>query len=246
LNNPAIAQGILLKLNILASDSGITPKGFGTLVIDTVIQLAGRNLKGLSLYEFANYYDSCMTYWKRLGIDTLEDYQELGNIATYTLKRINDGFYAALDTATATRNYVVDSALVVNKKPYSVTLKGVSTATTVDIVKQPTELKENASLLSYSNTTYAPSQFALLQNYPNPFNPTTAISFQLSAISEVTLKIYNVLGQEVAVLIDNERMENGEHEVQFDANGLTSGVYFYRLNVNNGEFMQTKKLLLMK
>jgi hypothetical protein len=60
------------------------------------------------------------------------------------------------------------------------------------------------------------------------------------------LKIYNVLGQEVAVLIDNERMENGEHEVQFDANGLTSGVYFYRLNVNNGEFMQTKKLLLMK
>jgi hypothetical protein len=70
----------------------------------------------------------------------------------------------------------------------------------------------------------------------------------LSAVSEVTLKIYNVLGQEVAVLIDNERMENGEHEVQFDASGLTSGVYFYRLNVNseNGNFTATKKLLLMK
>jgi|GEM_PF-1572770 hypothetical protein len=249
MNNPAIAQGVLLKLNILASDSGVTPKRFGSLVIDTVIQLAGRNLKGLSLYEFANYYDSCMTYWKRFGIDTLEDYQELGNIATYTIKRINDGFYAAIDTAKATRNYVVDSALVVKKKPYSVTLSGTATAATVGIVKQPTDLKENASLLSYANTTYVPSQFALQQNYPNPFNPTTNLRFQISDFGLVTLKVYNVLGQEVATLIHSREMDEGMHEVQFDASGLTSGVYFYRLNVEqNGilSYTATKKLLLMK
>jgi len=58
------------------------------------------------------------------------------------------------------------------------------------------------------------------------------------------LKIYNVLGQEVATLLNNEQLEEGEHEVQFDASGLTSGVYFYRINVNNGEF--SKKMILVK
>jgi len=87
-------------------------------------------------------------------------------------------------------------------------------------------------------------KYSLLQNYPNPFNPSTAISFQLSAISEVTLKIYNVLGQEVATLLNTETMNEGEHEIQFDASGLTSGVYFYKLTT--GTFFETKKMLLMK
>jgi len=89
-----------------------------------------------------------------------------------------------------------------------------------------------------------PHNLTLLQNYPNPFNPSTAISFQLSAISEVTLKVYNVLGQEVATLLNTETMNEGEHEIQFDASGLTSGVYFYKLTT--GTFFETKKMLLMK
>jgi hypothetical protein len=60
------------------------------------------------------------------------------------------------------------------------------------------------------------------------------------------LKIYNVLGQEVATLLNNEKMDEGMHEVEFDASKLSSGVYFYRIDVNNGKFIQTKKLVLMK
>ena len=90
----------------------------------------------------------------------------------------------------------------------------------------------------------APSSFELLQNYPNPFNPTTAISFQLSAVSNVTLKVYDVLGREVATLLKNETMDDGEHEIQFDAANLSSGLYFYKLSTET--FTATKKMVLMK
>ncbi len=93
-----------------------------------------------------------------------------------------------------------------------------------------------------------PSQFSLYQNYPNPFNPTTAISYQLSAVSHVTLKVYDVLGREVETLVD-EVQKIGRYEVRFDGLRLASGVYFCRLVAvgNTGqEFESTKKLVLMK
>ena len=89
--------------------------------------------------------------------------------------------------------------------------------------------------------------FALSQNYPNPFNPSTMISYQLAVNSHVTLKVYNVLGQEVATLV-NDRQEAGSYTVSFNTSkgtlSLSSGVYFYRLNA--GSFVSTKKLILMK
>jgi hypothetical protein len=92
-------------------------------------------------------------------------------------------------------------------------------------------------------------QFLLQQNYPNPFNPKTVIRYQLPSSGFVTLKIYNVIGQEVATLLNKEEIEEGEHEIEFDASNLSSGVYFYRLQVaeeGKNVFMETKKLLLMK
>ncbi|MEK7262956.1 MAG: T9SS type A sorting domain-containing protein [Bacteroidota bacterium] len=90
-----------------------------------------------------------------------------------------------------------------------------------------------------------PEQFSLKQNYPNPFNPTTAIGFSLLAVGNVTLKIYDILGREVQTLLNNDRMQAGRHEIQFDGSALTSGVYFYRLSVDS-KFSETKKLVLMK
>ena len=84
----------------------------------------------------------------------------------------------------------------------------------------------------------------LSQNYPNPFNPTTAIGFSLLAVGNVSLKVFDILGREVATLLNNEILESGEHEVTFNANALPSGIYFYRLTA--GEFSETKKLLLLK
>ncbi|MEX0609527.1 MAG: T9SS type A sorting domain-containing protein, partial [Balneolaceae bacterium] len=89
-----------------------------------------------------------------------------------------------------------------------------------------------------------PAQFSLSQNYPNPFNPTTNIQFELAASSQVTLTIFNVLGQKVAVLLDNNKMNAGTHTAVFDANMLSSGVYFYRLEA--GSFVQQKIMTLIK
>jgi len=75
----------------------------------------------------------------------------------------------------------------------------------------------------------APASYALMQNYPNPFNPSTVIEFELAEASEVTLKIYNTLGQEVATLLDHAWMEDGSQSLEFNANNLPSGVYFYRI-----------------
>jgi CubicO group peptidase (beta-lactamase class C family) len=88
-----------------------------------------------------------------------------------------------------------------------------------------------------------PTHDALSQNYPNPFNPTTGIRFQVSGVSEVRLSVYDLLGREMAVLV-NERKLPGHYEVKFDGSTLASGVYFYRLIA--GDFVQTRKLLLIR
>ncbi|MDE3057243.1 MAG: phosphodiester glycosidase family protein [Bacteroidota bacterium] len=88
-----------------------------------------------------------------------------------------------------------------------------------------------------------PSSFTLFQNYPNPFNPATHLRFTIADVRFVTLKVYDVLGREVATLV-NEQKSPGTYEVQFDGSRLSSGVYFYRLTAGN--FVDTKKFVLMK
>jgi len=88
-----------------------------------------------------------------------------------------------------------------------------------------------------------PSEYSLAQNYPNPFNPETRIQFSLPEQSIVTLKVYDILGREVAVLL-NETKSAGTHTVSFNASNLSSGVYIYRLSA--GSFIQQKKLVVMK
>lgn len=88
-----------------------------------------------------------------------------------------------------------------------------------------------------------PNTFALEQNYPNPFNPTTNIKFALPKTADVTLTIYNMLGQKVNTLI-NEKMTSGFHVVPFDASNLSSGMYIYRIQA--GSFTSTKKMILIK
>lgn len=85
--------------------------------------------------------------------------------------------------------------------------------------------------------------FDLRQNYPNPFNPSTKISYSISDKSFVSLRVYNALGKEVA-LLENGSKERGDYEVEFDASNLPSGTYFYTLSAN-GE-RQTRKMLLIK
>jgi hypothetical protein len=88
-----------------------------------------------------------------------------------------------------------------------------------------------------------PLSFNLSQNYPNPFNPSTKIKYQIPELSFVTLKVYDVLGNEVAALV-NEEKPVGSYELEFNATSLPSGIYFYRLQA--GSFVETKKMVLLK
>ncbi len=100
----------------------------------------------------------------------------------------------------------------------------------------------------YSNTTKVtinsiPKVFALNQNFPNPFNPSTKISYKISKIEYVSLKVYDILGNEVSTLVNGKKYP-GNYEVNFDASNLSSGVYFYQITAGN--FVQTKKMILLK
>lgn len=99
------------------------------------------------------------------------------------------------------------------------------------------------SSLREDRAKFNADQYVLYQNYPNPFNPSTSIEFSIPEPGFVTLKIYNLLGEEISTLVNRE-MEANIYSVQFDASELSSGIYFYRLQSNN--FLLTKKMILMK
>ena len=105
---------------------------------------------------------------------------------------------------------------------------------TVPLSKEVAESNESATV---------PTAFVLYQNYPNPFNPTTTINFALPKASQVSLKVYDMLGKEVSTVFDGF-VEAGEQIVQFNALVLPSGAYFYRLEA--GQFNQTRKMVLLK
>ncbi|MFN3561178.1 MAG: T9SS type A sorting domain-containing protein [Chloroherpetonaceae bacterium] len=100
-----------------------------------------------------------------------------------------------------------------------------------------------AQQLSVQKTSNKAKSYTLSQNYPNPFNPTTTIRYSIANAGNVSLKIYDILGREVATLV-NGRQAAGEYTVQFNATNLASGIYFYRLQA--GDFVQTRKMMLVK
>ena len=89
----------------------------------------------------------------------------------------------------------------------------------------------------------APDHFVLSQNYPNPFNPSTMIQYEIPSERLVTLKVYNLIGQEVATLV-NEVKAPGGYAAEWNAEGMPSGVYFYKMQA--GEFASTKRMMLLK
>ena len=104
-------------------------------------------------------------------------------------------------------------------------------------------VKESGIATAIKDEKELPSEYKLYQNYPNPFNGSTVISFYLANPSFVTLKIYDILGNEIAAPV-NKFMTKGSHEIKYNALGLTSGVYFYRLNA--GDFTTARKFILLK
>ncbi len=242
--NIAVEQGIVFKLNLLASSKGITPSGFGALQLNTDFTFAQRNLNGMPLSAISSFFDSAMTYWQTLGITNQEAYTNLATFSSQILKPINEGFWEALSND----NSAIDTLAVVNnKQSYAVTLKGVKTAQNVPLVKYVGGKADGFVPQFVENSV--PEKYALEQNYPNPFNPLTVIRYELPSNSIVSLKIYDILGREVSSLLNNMELEEGQYETEFDANKFASGIYFYRLDVvgeNGATFSSIRKMMLIK
>jgi len=101
----------------------------------------------------------------------------------------------------------------------------------------------NVVLTSGIENNSAPLSYELSQNYPNPFNPTTTINYSIIKDGFVNLKVYNLLGKEVATLV-NEKKNSGRYSVDFNSNELSSGIYFYKLETN--DFSEMRKMTLLK
>lgn len=101
----------------------------------------------------------------------------------------------------------------------------------------------NVSGIVEENYQQIPENISLSQNYPNPFNPATTIEYSIPQAGLVTIKIYDILGREVTNLVNEEKLA-GNHKVNFNASGLSSGIYFYKLQA--GSYIETKKMLLLK
>ncbi|MCX6165392.1 MAG: T9SS type A sorting domain-containing protein [Ignavibacteriae bacterium] len=111
-------------------------------------------------------------------------------------------------------------------------------------------IRDNGGISKYTFTigiksisTEVPSNYSLSQNYPNPFNPTTNVQFSIPNVQFVTLKVYDILGKEVATLV-NEKLNAGTYETSFDGSNLTSGIYFYSLETQS--YKETKKMIMIK
>jgi hypothetical protein len=139
-------------------------------------------------------------------------------------------------------NYVFNVVCVSDSLPgnYSTYLGNPQTDATVHYV----QISIPESIGVGNITTQIPDNFSLEQNYPNPFNPTTTIRFAIPKTSSVTIKVYNVNGQLIETLVNNERVSAGTNEVKFNATNLSSGIYFYTIQA--GDFKDTKKMLLIK
>ena len=108
--------------------------------------------------------------------------------------------------------------------------------------------KQNGILTSVERDESFPQKFTLSQNYPNPFNPTTTIKYSIPSVGtarelSVQLKVYDILGREIATLV-NKKQSPGRYAVDFNASSLSTGIYYYRLKASN--FIQTKKMILLK
>jgi hypothetical protein len=153
----------------------------------------------------------------------------------------------AIPATTGSNQFIIpfDSAFYTDNNEYDIQLIVKKNGLIIDSLYQPFHADFG---LSVDDNEFAVKDFYLSQNYPNPFNPSTKIKYQIpdqvrNDSRLVTLKVYDILGNEVATLV-NEEKQPGNYEVVFDATGLTSGIYFYQLREHN--FVETKKMLILK
>jgi len=228
--NRLIGEMIALKFNIAASAYDKTAsQGFGELIYTN----DGHPFDGKTVNDIALSGDSALSCWGGLPAGwTLDDLAEF-------LGTINSEFSGPFDTLSF-------GGPGPGKPGGGTVVTGVKAVVLSDIFVGSGAEFAPVPPADYSELYEVPATFGLAQNYPNPFNPTTTIEFTIPEDGTVSLKVYNLLGQLVATLADREEFTSGENWVELDASKLASGVYMYAISVNDGEFREVKKMVLMK
>jgi len=155
----------------------------------------------------------------------------------------NNGSVTTWNPDVSGSNLTYVNAIAVSRRNQKIYLGGNFEAISSETRSGLAGVNDIISSVKNLEGDYLPQRCILDQNYPNPFNPTTNIKFQITKSNHTTLKVYDLLGKEVATLV-NEHLTPGSYETTFDGARLSSGVYFYRLQA--GGFVQTKKLVLQK
>ncbi|MDP2209541.1 MAG: T9SS type A sorting domain-containing protein [Bacteroidota bacterium] len=248
-SNRLFAELIAFKLNLYASDIGITPPFKEEVVTQGTNSFSkpmgveptpwrslryldvGHTLHNMHLHEIDSLANVYMTYGDSSSIGSA--------VALYSvLYKINRAFVGPLDTVSFASRLV---------------LTGVRPIAEVPFLERDTSYRPIPRSLNQIASTI-PDEFELYQNYPNPFNPTTTIEFYLPISATVTLKVYDILGREVKTLLDRQAFDEGGTEIEFDATRFASGVYFYRIVTEgideDGEqrqsFTSVQKMLMIK
>ncbi len=233
--NKLLAEVLALKLNLAASMTQKFPAGLGELTYYNGNDPTN-SFNNLMVSTISQYADSMLSCLTLTSIPTAT----LGELYS-TIRNINGTF--------ADSPYSIDTISFGSKTQ----LKGIKRLYDVSFLRPTTGVSPKTIVGSSEYNNETPKEFALHQNYPNPFNPTTTLSFVIGNSSMVTLKVFNLLGQEVASLLNNENVESGMHEVTFDAGNFASGVYFYRITTQSVDangmqntFTDVKRMMLIK
>ena len=244
--NDCFEELLTLAANIAMSDAGKTPAGLRNLLYDDGI--SGASLNGLSVAAIKSYADNVMTNFE---FQPLAVYARLELVAS----KINEAFSCGgVDCESVspltTADYDTASWIGTGK----VQIRGKYPVTAISYLRANPGAEPKIIQVP-RNVVPVPTVYTMYQNYPNPFNPTTTIEFDLPTDAFVTLKIYNIVGQEMGTLLNHEALDYGNQSVDFDASNLPSGVYFYRISaqslnddgVATGQvFKQVKKMMLVK
>jgi len=218
------------------------PTGVTTFVVDAVSSYAGITFNPLTneLWASAQSFvppnkDAVFTVDLTTGDTTIVGHTGLGKVTNDIVFDENLNLYGVIGSSAEINDFIsIDASTGVGTIVGSVGYK--------NILGLAYEVTGVTSVEGGEDKTI-PTEFALSQNYPNPFNPSTTIIYKIPELSFVTIKIYDVLGREVAILINDEK-PIGSYEVEFDATAIPSGIYLYRLQA--GSFVETKKMVLMK
>lgn len=230
-DNSLFAELLALRLNVAASAAGKFPNGLGELTYLNPAE-ADNLFNNFTVNHILVVADTVLSCARLTSMRPEPTYDELYRV----VRQINSAFAGPVDSVSFSTGTILTGVRKLKEIPYLVATPG-----SIPLTIKSDQVVEDV----------VPTEFSLEQNYPNPFNPTTMIQFELPEPAAVTLTVYNSLGQQVALLMDHQALEDGEQEVEFAGSGLASGVYFYTLKAQPLEeggqsFTAVKKMMLLK